>query len=365
MSVLPLTHSNYDRAANISIQASAHALTLCRAIGNRSTFIYPPSSSPPSAKLFADALQHTQVDCAFISPPIADELASNPDLLDSVTSNIHSLFVIGGDLSDSIGDKISKYTILVNLYSSSELINIPQLHPSHHDNPSEWKYLHFHPRMGVEFRNVIEDIFELIIVRHQEYEDHQPVFKLYPELQIFETGDLWSPHPNKEGLWRYRGRGEDIIMFKGGERLIPIVVEGHIATHPEVRTALIVGTGREEAVLLVELVSPKLLSGIEKLKAVERIWPVVQEANGLAPGFARVRKENIVFVDQEKPMERTPMGTVQREPTVRLYAGELDTLYGGRPVAEEVKCEVVMNGHMENGKTNVGRRGGRIGFFLS
>jgi hypothetical protein len=28
------------------------------------------------------------------------------------------------------------------------------------------------------------------------------------------------------------------------------------------------------------------------------------------------------------------------------------------------KSEPIMNGHMENGKANVGRRGGRIGFFL-
>jgi acyl-CoA synthetase (AMP-forming)/AMP-acid ligase II len=117
--------------------------------------------------------------------------------------------------------------------------------------------------MGGEFRNVSEDIFELIMVRHLEYQDHQTGFKLYPELKSFETGDLWSPHPSKEGLWRYRGRGEDVIVFKGGERFIPTVVEGHIATHSEIKTVLLVGTGREEAALLLELVSPKLLSGLK------------------------------------------------------------------------------------------------------
>jgi hypothetical protein len=165
-------------------------------------------------------------------------------------------------------------------------------------------------------------------------------------------------------------------VFKGGERLIPIVVEGHIATPREIKTALMVGTGGEEAALLVDLVSPKLLSGIEKLKAVERIWPIVPEANGLAPGFARVRKENIVFVESERLMERAPKGTAQRGPTVRLYGEELDALYGGPPALEAKKYGVVMNGHVggkgepilnrcaENGKASVGRRGGRIGFFL-
>jgi len=201
--------------------------------------------------------------------------------------------------------------------------------------------------MGLEFRHVSEDIFELIMVRHPDFEDHQPAFKIYPELKFFETGDLWLPHPNKEGLWRYRGKGEDVIVFKGGERFIPIMVEGrHIATHPAIKAVLSVRAGREEAAHLVELVSPKLLSGIGKLKAVERMWPVIQEANGLAPVFAKVKKENIVFVDPEKPMERAPMGTAQRGQSVGLYAGELDALYCGSFVLEEKKCEIVMNGHV-------------------
>jgi hypothetical protein len=89
-----------------------------------------------------------------------------------------------------------------------------------------------------------------------------------------------------------------------------------------------------------------------------------------------VMKENIVFVESERPMERAPKGTAQRGPTIRLYSGELDALYGGPSVLEEKMCETVMNRyveeksnltlnrHAENGKASVRRRGGRIGFFL-
>jgi hypothetical protein len=68
--------------------------------------------------------------------------------------------------------------------------------------------------MGGEFRNVSEDIFELIMVRHPEYRDHQPGFKLYPELKSFGTGDLWSPHSSKEGLWRYEGGGRMLLCLR-------------------------------------------------------------------------------------------------------------------------------------------------------
>ena len=104
-------------------------------------------------------------------------------------------------------------------------------------------------------------------------------------------------------------------MFLTGEKLIPIAIEHRIATHPEIKTALL-GTGRRDAAVLIELLSPNPLSTIEKVRVIERIWPIMQDANNLSPEFARVAKDKMVVVDPEKPMERTPKGTVQREPTV-------------------------------------------------
>jgi hypothetical protein len=79
-------------------------------------------------------------------------------------------------------------------------------------------------------------------------------------LQIFESGDLWSPHPSKEGFGDIEGGGGMLLCLRV-EKFIPIAAEGHIATHPEVKTALLVGTGREEAALLVKLVSPQTTLG--------------------------------------------------------------------------------------------------------
>ena len=40
----------------------------------------------------------------------------------------------------------------------------------------------------------------------------------------------------------------------------------------------------------------------------------------MAPRFAWVRKENIVFVDRERQMESTSIEAMQKDPTVRFYA---------------------------------------------
>jgi hypothetical protein len=60
-----------------------------------------------------------------------------------------------------------------------------------------------------------------------------------------------------------------------------------------------------------------------------------EEANGMAPRFAWVRKENIVFVGRERQMERTSIEAMQKDPTVRFYAPEFDVLYSGASDLEE------------------------------
>jgi hypothetical protein len=182
----------------------------------QSTTEAPSSTHPfhltPRLNSSPTALLNAQVDYAFISPPIAAELVKNQELLDFVSSNLHSLFVTGGDIADSVRDKIAQRILLVKTYGSSEIINTPQLLSIQKDNYNyeEWKHLRFNLRMGVEFRKVngSEEVFELIVIRYPELEDHQPVFKLYPELESFSTKDLWSPHLTKRDLWRYRGRVE-------------------------------------------------------------------------------------------------------------------------------------------------------------
>ena len=55
--------------------------------------------------------------------------------------------------------------------------------------------------------------------------------------------------------------------------------------------------------------------------------PVVEEANKIAPAFARIFKEMILIVDPEQPMIRTPKGTVQRGATIKVYEAKIDLLY--------------------------------------
>ena len=54
--------------------------------------------------------------------------------------------------------------------------------------------------------------------------------------------------------------------------------------------------------------------------------PHIEEANKLAPTFARIFKEMIIVTDPAKPMARAGKGTVQRKGVLAAYADEIERL---------------------------------------
>ncbi|KAH8799065.1 putative linear gramicidin synthase subunit D [Xylogone sp. PMI_703] len=312
-------------AIKAGYKAANHVFTLCNAFANQSAWIYPISGAIPSAQLLAEGLRHTDVDAAFVTPSMVVELSKNPDLLKFVGSKINMILCSGGSVPTDCGNRVVKsVNLFLNVYGSSEQGSLPQLqHIS--SSLNEWEYIHFHPDIGASFCHIEEDLYEPRIINLQA--GCQPVFKLYPDVPVFNTGDLFSPHPTKSDLWIYRGRLDDIIVFSTGEKTNPIAMENHIATHPGVKSALVVGHQRFQAALIVELQESMTTQGFEKAEIIERIWPIVEEANRDCPKHAKISKSHILLAFSAKPFARAGKGTVQRRLTMKRYADELDALY--------------------------------------
>jgi acyl-coenzyme A synthetase/AMP-(fatty) acid ligase len=189
-------------------------------IANQTAWIYPLAAAIPSAKVVVDGLKHTKADVLAIPPPVVVDLVRQPDLAEYVSKNIDTLVYGGGDLSEAIGSVLTNKLKLVSVYGASEIGLPPAIRRSGTFPSEDWQYVHFHPEIGVEFRHVNENLFELCIVRHSDLEEHQPVFKLFPDLQVYRTRDLYTPHPSKPDLWIYKGRADDIIVFLTGEKPI-------------------------------------------------------------------------------------------------------------------------------------------------
>jgi hypothetical protein len=69
------------------------------------------------------------------------------------------------------------------------------------------------------------------------------------------------------------------------------------------------------------------MNTVEQVKLVKQIWPVIEEANRLAPAHARVEDAMILPSNPQKPFLRAGKGTVQRAGTLLLYKDEIDRLY--------------------------------------
>lgn len=274
-----------------------------------------------------DALKHTTADVAVVPPTIIAEIGKDSAMLDSVAERLEIILYAGGDVPQAFDHPVACRMQLVNIYGASEMGAPPSIRPEGAWPHEDRKHVVIHPDTGVEFEHHSDDLHELCIVRNPKFESWQPVFKLYPDLQRFPSGDLFSPHPSKPGLWKHQGRSDDIIIFLTGEKTNPTSMGERINSHLEVRAALVAGAQRFQAALLNELAAEKALSAAERAETLERILATIQEANKDCPTHAMIDKSHILFMNPNKPMLRAGKGTVQRRPTLSLYAEELQALY--------------------------------------
>ena len=301
-----------------------HAAGLFMMVGMTTYFDVVPVLGPPkrlTAELANDIHVHGNVNVSCIPPSVIEDLLAIP-MYHEKLSTLDCVMYGGGPLSHQAGDCLAQMTSVVCLMGSTETM----LLPTEVADRVNWQYFGFSPCMGGEFRHLWDDLYELFIVRNSEFEASQSVFYTFPNLQEHNTKDLYSKHPEKPGLWRYRGRSDDLIVFSTGEKFHPMGMEGIIGSHPKVSAALLVGQGLRRPSLLIE---PKkdLISPEGRKELLEDVWPTIERANKLAFAHGRVSRGLVLFTTSEKPMLRAGKGTVQRRGTAKLYKSELDALY--------------------------------------
>ena len=303
-------------------------LSIFASIYKGSTIIYPISGAP-SAAMVVDCLRHTKVSAVCTPPPVIEEIGRNPEILDLVSQKMQCLFYAGGDVSSAAGDAISCKMKLITTCGATETGMWPTIYPSGAWDNSRWHYMHIHPAANVAFRHRSDDLYEAILVRNSDPEEEQSVFKL-PQLRglhEYATRDLFSPHPSDPTLWRHRGRTDDLQVFITGGKYHPVAVEQLISSHPDVQEALLVGTRRESAALLLEMcIGVPLETAEQRTKVLQRVWPFIEKANEMCPDYAVIARERVVFTQASVPMLRTAKGTVARKATVEAYNVELNAV---------------------------------------
>jgi thioester reductase-like protein len=172
-------------------------------------------------------------------------------------------------------------------------------------------------------------VFELVIIKNSKTDKYHGISETFPTVHEYRTRDLYAPSTPE--WWRYQGRADDLIVLSNGEKINPIPMENIVRTHAKVRAAVVVGEYRFNPSLLIEMEDGNTPStSEERREALNEIWPLVQEANRIAPAFAKVPKSLVLFTTPGKPFLRAGKGTVQRQNTVKAYSNELSEIYSSQ-----------------------------------
>ncbi|MCJ1280878.1 hypothetical protein MMC26_000195 [Xylographa opegraphella] len=287
------------------------------------TIIWPPPGRPISVDMVDDLLDNVSLDVCFVAPSILEEMSHSQSSLEKLRK-VKYVETGGGPLSKGAGDKISKYTKVLNIIGSSESC----LAPMFHKDPEDWIYFHCNPGMkGIEFREIGGGLYEQFYVRHPSTDPFHSLWYTFPDKNEISTNDLFSKHPSKPNLWLYMGRSDDLLVLSNGEKYNPTAVESTLRLHPAVRGAIVVGHARFQPAALIELKGSPPQSDHEKQELLDSFRPYVAKLNDSASGFAKLRRDHVTFTKPDKPMIRADKGTIKRSATAKLYEKEIDKLY--------------------------------------
>ncbi|KAB8263537.1 hypothetical protein BDV32DRAFT_146354 [Aspergillus pseudonomiae] len=286
---------------------------------------------PMTIDLFSQVVKATRPAHAMLPPSVIEELSASPEGLKSLQS-FHAVIFSGAPLSSDVGNRLASTVQLCSFLGSSEAGVIPVLVP---EDKKDWAYFEWNPSYGVHLLPVARNLYELILCRPGNGErDFHGIFHVLPDQYTYHTKDLFSPHPTKPNLWQFQGRLDDVIVLSNGEKFNPILMERKIESHPLVSRAIVTGQGRFQASLLVEPIWEKLGDASED-SLIDQIWPLVQEANRLAPGYGRLFRSTIGMTSKTKPFKALPKGSISRRQVVVDYAREIEEIYA-RPDREFV-----------------------------
>lgn len=70
--------------------------------------------------------------------------------------------------------------------------------------PETWQYMEFHPAWKVIMEPEIDGAYELVLRKDREADKYRGIGgTILREKSEYRTRDLFLPHPNRPGLWRF------------------------------------------------------------------------------------------------------------------------------------------------------------------
>ncbi|KAF2129696.1 hypothetical protein P153DRAFT_340831 [Dothidotthia symphoricarpi CBS 119687] len=142
----------------------------------------------------------------------------------------------------------------------------------------------------------------------------------------FEIQDELELRPQSKHLEvRILRRSDDLIVLKTGEKVAPGLLEEALSKDAAVRTAICIGNGFFELVLLVEQSRSLELS---QDAFVDHVWNLVNDINPLLDQHARISsKAAIILKSPAKEIRRSDKGSVMRKEVQEDFKSEIQQAY--------------------------------------
>ncbi|KAL8995489.1 MAG: hypothetical protein Q9169_004783 [Polycauliona sp. 2 TL-2023] len=275
----------------------------------------------PNMNLVEALADHASIDIWSMVPSLVDELGETPDVLEKLRPS-KFICASGGPVTPSSAGKVNDVVRVLNLTGTTEGLFIGNLVVERED----WLWFAFHPFSGFEFKELEPGVFEHWIHRNDKSSLFQGIFRTFPTHQSYNFKDLYVRHPTKPNLWSFSGRSDDIVVLSNGYKISPLDTEAFIGTHPAINGCLVIGTGKPQASLLVELKDPT----VKNNELFDSIWSMVEKANTLSLHKNQLQKDYITFTEPDKAFIRTDKGTIKRHATLALFADYIERFYNSR-----------------------------------
>ncbi|KAF8199438.1 putative non-ribosomal peptide synthetase [Pholiota molesta] len=315
--------------------------------------IYPPrvlgpDMMPliPTPDNILDYTRRTKCDILIAIPSFLQIWAQDTKQINILSSLLQVRFS-GGALSPAIGQFLFENGVkLATSYGGTEF-GAPCASSIREGDEQDWEYIEFSERSKVRWVPQGNGLYECQFII---CDTHHISVENLSDVRGYATSDLFVPHPTKNYLWKIVGRIDDVIIHSSGEKTVPPPMENILYSSPHIFGAVMFGHAHNQPGVLIEP-SPSHRVNIDNMEEVEKfrnlIWPIVEEANSIAPAFSRIFKELILVSDYKKPFLRAGKGTVMRKATLDLYAQEVEVLYSSITASVDAGESVVRLDHWE------------------
>ncbi|KAE9375906.1 acetyl-CoA synthetase-like protein [Stipitochalara longipes BDJ] len=230
----------------------------------------------------------------------------------------------GAALPESVGNSLTSMGVnLISRFGSAECGFLLSSHRNYAKDKA-WQYLRVpssSPYLRFEEQEDGSGLSELVVL-----EGWPHMAKTNREDGSFATSDLFEPHHEIEGAWRYHSRNDSQITLITGKKFDPAPVEDAItAAAGEVRDCFVFGNGRQVPGVLVFL-KPDTEISVKQEAVEERIWRVIEEVNRKGQDHTRISRDMVVLKKEGK-LEKSSKGTVLRGAAEKRFASDIEAAY--------------------------------------